>query len=199
MAITSFKLKKTDMARDAAESAMRLDESLLPPRVVLATIFMQDKNYRGAIEQLEVLTQKDATNLAYWQQAATAYEQTQNATKLAKADRTIISLDKNNTASRLRLALYQQKSGDLKAAADMYRELLPLMPTEPSISKNLYEISQKNSMKADAITYGKIYIGLKPADAAVWRGLADLYYDNADSAAALNAYQKTFGLDPAVK
>jgi tetratricopeptide (TPR) repeat protein len=199
MAIAAMALNKYDVARDAAESGIKIDPSLVESRNVLLRIYLKDKNYKDAAEQLEILLKKQIDNKGMWLQLAQCFEQTGDVAKLAEADRHIVSLDAQNTSSRLRLARYSMAQGDIKTAFDLYKELSPLLPGNADVFKNLSDISMQRNDKDNSLVYLKRYLALKPGDAASQKILGDILYDKKNTDGALAAYRSAVKADPAIK
>ena len=95
-----------DIARDAAESALHYDSSLAVPQQILARIYLTEKNYQGARQLLEKIVKKSPGDKNLWLDLALCYEKTNDYQMLAEADKTIMSLDKHDVASRVRYAKY---------------------------------------------------------------------------------------------
>jgi Predicted N-acetylglucosaminyl transferase len=199
MALSAMALGRTDMARDAAESALRIDGSLFDSRVVLSKIYLKEKNYKDAIDQVDALAKKDPGNKELWQQLALCYEQTKDLARLAEADKRIISLDARNINSRTRLARYSLAQNDTKTAYDLYKELTALEPGDAEAFKCLYDISLQKGNKDEAIAYLKRYVALKPGVAEAHRNLGELLYDKKQFDGALEAYRAAVRLDPELK
>jgi tetratricopeptide (TPR) repeat protein len=199
MAVAAFALDKFDMARDAAESAVRIDPTLWDSRIVLSRIYLKEKNYKDAIDQIEALVKKEPGNKESWLHLAQCYEQTGNAAKLAEVDRRIIAIDPQNTTSRLRLARYAAAQGDSKTAFDLYKELSMLAPGNAEAFKNLYDLSLQRNDKDNAVLYLRRYVAIKPGDAAAQRALGDILYEKKISDGALAAYRAAVKIDPSIK
>jgi tetratricopeptide (TPR) repeat protein len=199
MAMAAIALDKYDMARDAAESALRIDPTLWDSRIVLSRIYLKDKNYKDAIDQLEAMMKKESGNKELWQQLAQCYEQTGNVMKLAEADRRIIALDAQNTSSRLRLARYSISQNDAKTAFDLYKELSMLTPGNADVFKNLCDLSMQRGDKDNAATYLKRYIAIKPGDADAQKNLGDLLYEKKSLDGALAAYRAAVAANTSIK
>ena len=199
MSLCAMALGRTDMARDAAESALRIDGTLFESRVVLSKIYLKEKNYKDAIDQVDALAKKDPGNKELLQQLALCYEQTKDLSKLADIDRRIIALDARNISSRTRLARYSYGQNDMKIAYDLYKELTVLSPGDAEAFKVLYDISMQKGNKDEAITYLKRYVALKPGNAEAQKDLGDLLYDKKLFDGALEAYRAAVKLDPAIK
>jgi tetratricopeptide (TPR) repeat protein len=199
MALSAMALGRIDMARDAAESALRIDGSLYDSRVVLSKIYLKEKNYKDAIDQVEAMAKKEPTNKELWQQLALCYEQTKDLARLAEADRRIIALDARNINSRKRLARYSAGQNDTKIAYDLYKELTTLAPGDAEAFHYLYDISLQKGNKDEAIAFLKRYVALKPDDAEAHKNLGDLLYDKKLFDGALEAYRAASKLDPDLK
>ena len=190
---------KTDVARDAAESALHYDANLRDPLVILSKIYMTEKNYAGAKQNLESLVKKDPDNKDIWQQLATCYGATNDTAKRADADKKIMGLDKSDTTSRFRFAAYAITQNDLPGALAALKELSVLVPQNDKVVKKLYEVSLKAGNKDDAIEYLKKYVALKPAVAEAQRDLGNMLFDKKDATGALAAYRAALKANPSIK
>jgi tetratricopeptide (TPR) repeat protein len=199
IALAASSLDQWDKARDAAESAVKLDPTLMDSRIVLAKAYMKDKNYAGAKEQLEFLVSKKPMDLDYWKQLAVCYVQLNDQAKLANADKKIADMDKNNVESRLRLAQYALAQNQVKQAADMYKDLAILTPQNADVFKTLYDLSNKSGDRGAASVYLRRYLSLNPSDAVAQRNLGDLLYEQKDQDGSLAAYRAALKLDPGIK
>ena len=199
LAVAAAALNQWDKARDAAESAIKLDPSLMDSRVVLAKSYMKDKNYRAAREHLEFIATKRPGELEYWKQLALCYLNLGEQQRLAEVDKKISEMDKSNVESRLRLAQYALSQKDTRQAFDMYKELAQLSPQNATVFKNLYEITLQSGDKNNAAIYQKRYCALNPTNAAGEKSLGDLLYELKDFDGALSAYRTALKLDPTIK
>ncbi len=199
IAIAASSIGQWDKARDAAESAVKMDPSLMDSRNILYKAYLKDKNFAGAREQLEFLVGKKPLELEYWKQLATCYDQTGDQVKLSYADKKIVDMDKSNVDSRLRLAKYALDQKESKQAFDLYKELSVLAPQNADVFKNLYDLCQKSGDKGGASVYLRKYLSLNPSDAVAQRNLGDLLYELKDQNGALAAYRAAIKLDPAIK
>jgi tetratricopeptide (TPR) repeat protein len=199
IALAASSLDQWDKARDAAESAVKLDPTLMDSRIVLAKAYLKDKNYAGAKEQLEYLVNKKPMELEYWKQLAVCYVQLNDQVRLSNADKKIIDMDKNNVESRLRLAQYAIAQNQVKQAYDMYKDLAVLTPQNAEVFKTLYDLSIKNGDKGAASVYLRRYLSINPSDAVAQRNLGDMLYEMKDQDGALLAYRAALKLDPTIK
>ena len=199
MAQAAFALNQKEMARDAAESALRLDTSLTIPRKILAQIAQQENDFKGALDQLYILSWKTPNDLELWLNIAVCNEKMNNAAKLADADKHIIALDARNTASRLRLAQYATAQNDPATAYSLLQELIQIKQNDPAVLKSLYETAIKLNKTDDAISYLKQYVAIKPADAEAQKTLGNLLYDKKSLDEALTAYRAAVKADSAIK
>ncbi|MBN1309312.1 MAG: tetratricopeptide repeat protein [Chitinispirillaceae bacterium] len=195
----AWELKKYDIARDAAESALHKDGKLSEPQVVLAKIYTQEKNYAAAASKLEGLLKSDPKNLEFLELLAECYDRMNNKEKLAEVDKRIIGIDKKNVDARLRFARFSQQSGDVKTAKSILDELIQLQPKNTSILQSLYEISLKTGDTKEALRHLKAYLAIKPSDAALQKASGDLMYEMNDKTGALSAYRAAIKINPSIK
>ncbi|HMD69565.1 MAG TPA: tetratricopeptide repeat protein, partial [Chitinivibrionales bacterium] len=100
------------------------------------------------------------------------------------------------------LLLYGQacyKSKSCTKAAEIFRQLAVLTPTNPDVFKTLYEIAEKAGNTADATANLKKYVALNPTDASAQKSLGDMLYEQKDLADALSAYRAALKADPSLK
>ncbi len=195
----AWELKKYDVARDAAESALHKDQKLREPQVVLAKIFMNEKNYDAAASKLEDLLKEEPNNLELLELLAECYDKQNKKDKLAEIDKRIIALDKKNVGAGLRFAKFSKQAGDLNAAKAVLADLFILQPKNTDILQNLYEISLNIGDKKEALRYLKAYLEIKPSDAVLQKAAGDLMYETNDKEGALSAYRTALKLNPSVK
>jgi tetratricopeptide (TPR) repeat protein len=199
IAVAASSLNQWEKARDAAESAIKLDPALMDSRIVLARAYMREKNYKSAREHLEFLVGKRPFELEFWKQLAMCYVNVGEPQRLADVDKKITEMDKTNVDSRLRLAQYALSQKDAKQAFDLYKELAQLTPQNATVFKNLYDITLQGGDKNGAIFYEKKYLALNPSDALAQRNLGDLLYELKELDGALVAYRAALKLDPTIK
>lgn len=195
----AWELKRYDLARDAAETALHTDEKLREPQIVLAKIFIQEKNYSNAQKMLEQLLKDDPKNMEQLENLAVCYQQAGNSAKLAEIDKKIIDIDSKNIVSRQRYATFLQNAGNFKEAAAVLSELAKLQPKEADVFMRLFEVSLKIDAQNDALSYLKTYVDLRPKDAAAQKKLGDLLYEKKDNSGALKAYKAALQSDPSIK
>ena len=199
IALAAAALKKWDKARDAAESAVKLDPNLIDSRIVLAKACMRERNYKAGREHLEFIVAKRPSELEFLKQLAICYVNLNEQSRLAEVDKKIVEADKTDIDSRLRLAQYALAQKDVKQAFELYKDLAQLSPKNPLIFKKLYDISLQNGDKDNAVVYAKKYLALSPNDAPGQKSLGDLLYELKDFDGALNAYRAALKSDPNIK
>lgn len=74
-----------------------------------------------------------------------------------------------------------------------------MLPKNPSVFQNLFEIATKKKEKENAIAYLKKYLALNPNNAEYHKTLGDLLYDKKDLNGALSAYRNAIKVDPGIK
>jgi len=186
-------------AQDAAESAVRLNASLIEPRFVLYKCYMKSKSYKEAKEQLSYILDKKPNDLEYWKGLAECCIQLKDPARCADADKKIIELDKNNVESRLRLGAFYLSERDDNKALGVFKELAVLTPNNPDVFKNLYTITNNSGDKTAALAYLRKYCALRPGDVSSQKYLGTLYYDMKNYDIALDAFRKAVKADPSVK
>lgn len=119
--------------------------------------------------------------------------------ELAEIDKRIISKDKKNVESRIRLVEYYHAKNDLKNTYALLKELAVLTPKDPVVFKKLFEIASQNKQKKEAAGYLREYIAINPENANAYKNLGDLLFELKDLDGALKAYRTTVKLDPKLK
>jgi tetratricopeptide (TPR) repeat protein len=199
IAMAASALEQWDKAIDAAESAIRIDPTLVDPRVVLSKAYLRSDKFREAKEQLDFLVGKKPFEIEYWKQLAYCYKKLNDPVNLAYADKKVIELDKSNVESRQRLGAYELSQREYKTAFDIYKELAVLTPQNPEVFKSLYEITLNSGDKASAASYLKKYIAFNPSDPVAQRNLGLLYFEVKNYESALLAFHSAIKLDPTIK
>ncbi|MDR2591763.1 MAG: tetratricopeptide repeat protein [Chitinispirillales bacterium] len=195
----AWNLKRFDLARDAAESALHRDPSLKDPQLMLAKIYMAEKNYLAARGVLLPLLKVETNDLGLWRDLAECSEKTGDVGTLADADKRIVALDPKDVPSRVRVAKAAEKSGDLKTAYDTFKELANLQPKDADIQKSLYEIAIKQKNNPAASTHLKALLSLRPNDAEGHRELGNMQFASGDMSGALASYRAAVKADPRIK
>jgi len=195
----AWNLRRFDLARDAAESALHRDPSLKDPQFMLAKIYMAEKNYLAARGVLLPLLKTEVNNLELWRNLAECGEKTGDTQVLSDADKRIIALDPKDVPSRVRVAKAAEKSGDLRTAYDTFKELANLQPKDADIQKSLYEIAIKQKNNPAATAHLKALLALRPSDAEGHRELGNMQFTSGDMSGALASYRSAVKADPSIK
>ena len=199
IASCAFALGTMQKAQDAAESAVRLNASLIEPRFLLYKCYMKNKSYKEAKEQLSYILDKKPNDLEYWKGLAECCIQLKDAGRCADADKKIIELDKDNVESRLRLGAFYLSEREDNKALGVYKELAALTPQNADVFKNLYTITNNSGDKAAALGYLRKYCALRPSDVSSQKNLGLLHYDLKNYDIALEAFRRAVKADPSVK
>ncbi|MDR0306106.1 MAG: tetratricopeptide repeat protein [Chitinispirillales bacterium] len=195
----AWHLKRYDLARDAAESALHRDPALKEPQVMLSQIYMMEKNYAGARGVLLTLLRSDQNNLPLWKDLAESCEKLGDRQGLADADRRIIALDSKDVNSRTRVAKQAEAANDFKTAYDLFKELAVLQPRNIEVHRSLYEIALKQKNNNEAMTHLRALLALQPNDAAGHRDLGNLQFEAKDEKGALASYRAAVRADANIK
>lgn len=180
IAICAARLKIWDEARNAAESAVKLDSTTLESRKILSAIYFNDKDYAGAALQLEAVVEKIKGDVNYWKKLARCYDVTKNREKLMYAAFHIVDLDKKDIPSRRLLSDYALEKNDQATAYNLLKELAILTPEDPNVFKHLYEISSERGQKKDAAFYFHNFLVLDSSDAKAYKAMGGMR-SNADN------------------
>jgi tetratricopeptide (TPR) repeat protein len=198
MAMAAWNLKRIEVAKDAAKSAIALDPTLWDPHVVLADILMQEKDYLGAVADVEYMVKTEPGNIEYKQNLAVCYEQNNEKEKLHDLDKEIVAKSSTDVPSRLRLARDDDARNDLSGAQKLYKEVVALEPKNAEALSRLSAIALGNKQFADAAGYLARYLELKPT-AEGERDYGDILYQLKDYDKALIAYRSAIKMNPAIK
>lgn len=199
LAVASFNLKEWEMARDAAESAIKLDSQSVQSRIILSDILYSNNNYGSAAPHFEFILSKKSKDLGYWKKLAICYEKLNDKEKLATVDPRIVELDPKDIKSRQRLADYSLKKNDTKTAMSLFKELALLTPNDPAPFWHLYEMSIKDGNKKDAVLYLKNHVLLDSSKTSSIVTLGNLLEESGDIDGALEMYRKVSRLDSQAK
>jgi tetratricopeptide (TPR) repeat protein len=192
MALCAANLNQWEKAKDAAESAVGLDSTVLECRSILIKSYLQEKSWALAGDQLSVIARRGKATLDQWKLLADCYEKAGKPNDLAFADSTIVLLDKNNVPSRTRYGAYALLKGDTTTALRLFKELAILNPKDSRSFKHLYELSLSRGNKDDAILYLKNYLVLDSTKMELYWLLGDLSFEKKDLPGALDAYRLAF-------
>ena len=198
MASCAMRLKLFDKARDAAESAVKLDSNVLESRKILSVLYLSDKDWAGAAQQLEAIVAKIRDDVGYWKKLARCYEELNARDKVVIAASHIVDLDKKDIPSRRRMVEFYLEKKDQTSAFALLKELAILTPEDAKVFKHLYQISLENGQKKDAILYLRNFLMLDSSDASSYKVQGDLQYEQKNYNEALEAYRKAIKLNPAI-
>jgi tetratricopeptide (TPR) repeat protein len=198
IAIAAFNLNRIDVAEDAAESALALDQNSWDSRIILIKILLQKKDWKAAEPQLEAMVKKEPSKIEYKAQLAACYEENNEKGKLSELDKQIVIQDASNVDSRLRLARDADARNDADAALLLYRDIATLQPKNPDVLYRLYELSMKRNGFSEAASFISRFLEIK-STAEAERDYGDVLYKLKDFDRALTAYRAAIKLNPAIK
>lgn len=195
----AFGLKRYDVARSAAESALKADGNALEARRVLAAVHVKSGNFKAAQEQYEKLIKVEPENIDLLLSLAGCYEKNGLADKLSVVDASISRLSATDVTSRMRLAKYHETKKSFGEAVRYYREVLAIAPQSADAMRRVASLLRKEGSLSDAADYLKRYIAVKPDDAVAHRDLGDIFYEEKSFDEALVEYRTALRLDPGLK
>lgn len=198
IAMAAAELNQWDKVRDAAESAIKLDENVIQSRLFLYDFYNKEKDYQSAANQLEFIVKKQPNNVTYWKNLAQCYLHLNNKEKLAVIDPKIIQLDKKDIKSRQRYAQYSLMNNDQKTAFTLYKELTVLTPRDPHVFKNLFTIAENEGHTGDAVAFLQRYLQLDSTNADYYRKLGDLLFAQNRYDEASSAYKRALKHNPQI-
>ena len=192
IAVCAMRTNQPDMARDAAETALRLNPDLTEARSIMAQLSLKNKDYAAAVEHLTPMVAKKPGDLELIRSLAMACEKINDTIGLKKADARIVDLDKKDIISRQRLARASLAAHDTVTAYTLYKEIAILRPNDAMAFKNLYTIALIKNEKKDAAQYLKNYLLLDSSTVTDFALLGNLLYEQNDKTGALAAYRRAF-------
>jgi tetratricopeptide (TPR) repeat protein len=199
MATCAMRLKLYEKARDAAESAVKLDSvNTLESRKILSALYLTDKDWASAAQQLEAIVLKIKDDVGYWKKLAHCYEETNNREKSITAAARIVDLDKKDIPSRRKMIDYYLEKKESASAFTLLKELAVLTPEDAKIFKYLYQISLEKDQKKDAVLYLRNFLMLDSSDASAYKVQGDLLYEQKNFSEAIDAYRKAIKLNPSI-
>jgi len=199
IAVAYVGMENMPKALESAKAAIALDPNLIEARVAMARALIGGKQFKEAQAQAEFLCKKESGNLEYLEILAACYENNKEFAKLAETDRTIASIDRKNTNSRLRLAMYAESKNDVETAITMYNEITAINPRHLECYKRLAVLYRGKKQLTEALAAIKKFIELAPNDAEAHRDMGDILYEDKKLDAALAAYRTAVKLDPNLK
>ena len=200
LAIAAFNMKNTAKALEAARAAVGIDKDAHEAHVVLARILINNKDFKNAQPHVEAICRKEPANLEFLRMLALCYENSKDQTKLAETDRMIVTADRRDVPSRLRLARFAASRNDDPTAIAMYREVAALDANNSESVRKLAELLNKSGgTRAEAITFMRRFVALNQNNAEAHRDLGDMLYEQKNLDGALESYRTAIRLDPNLK
>ncbi len=225
LAILFYETKNKTKAKEILEAYVRSTPSE-EANYYLGKVYFDEKNWQGAINNLEHadMSRPDVLSMlgqAYIQnkepeRAIKAYEDYYAKTKDIKVLAQLYSLYKKindpegtrailerliaaepgNYDYRVELAELYRGKGDIKKAEAQYEMILKKMPAHPASNMNYGMILAVRKDYARAIRMLETGLAKYPDSATAWRFLGDAYRAEKRYASSLQAYKKAFKLQP---
>lgn len=154
----------TQQAADAFLQLISKRPTLVRPRLNLATLYMQQKNYAEALKTLEEVTKLFPDDAQGHYLSSFALEATQRLPEARQALETAVRLKPDYAEAHYALGLSYQREGKLAEAEAAYRAAVHSDVRMPQAHLALGVVLQKQSKWEEAIAEMNIAIRLAPGD-----------------------------------
>lgn len=184
-----------------AEDLLKDNPDNLNARRMLGRIYLQmasgsgrqpkanEEYLKKAIEQYQVITQKDPKDAESWVMLGTLYDASNNSADAQKAYATALKLDPDNEDALTKMAEMYASMGDSTKAVQMLRQLTEKNPSERTYRELAQRLEEMSDFKGAAEALKKA-LELAPDDDRLQRGLADALLESNQFDQALPIYQQ---------
>jgi len=189
-----------------AEEMLKKNPDHLPARRMLGRIYtrligdpqqgqIQEEMVKRAIEQYQIVTAKDPSDLDSWLTLGRLYRVTRNSVQAEKSFRRVLEADPENEDALTGLAMVYSDVGDTQSVVAMLKKVVDKAPTLRTLLAlaNAYEQMRDYASAAQVLKQAN---QLNSANPQIKRALAQnlLYADQADQ--ALELYQQLVRDEP---
>ncbi len=189
-----------------AEDMLKKNPDHLPARRMLGRIYtrligdpqqgqIQEEMVKRAIEQYQIVTAKDPSDLDSWLTLGRLYRVTRNSVQAEKAFRRVLEADPENEDALTGLAMVYSDVGDTQSVVAMLKKVVDKAPTLRTLLAlaNAYEQMRDYASAAQVLKRAN---QLNNANPQIKRALAQnlLYSDQADE--ALELYRQLIADEP---
>jgi len=184
-----------------AEDLLKDNPDNINARRMLGRIYLQmasgsgrqpkanEEYLKKAIEQYEIITQKDPKDAESWVMLGTLYDASNNSAEAQKAYATALKLDPDNEDAMTKMAEMYAGMGDSAKAVQMLRQLAEKNPSERTYRELAQRLEEMNDFKGAAEALKKA-LEIAPDDDRLQRGLADALLESNQLDQALPIYQQ---------
>jgi tetratricopeptide (TPR) repeat protein len=184
-----------------AEDLLKQNPDNLNARRMLGRIYLQlasgtgrqphtnEEYLKKAIEQYQIITQKEPKDAESWVMLGTLYDASSNSAEAQKAYETALKLEPDNEDALTKMADMYANRGDSAKAVELLRQLAEKNPSERTYRELAQRLEEGNDFKGAADALRKA-LELSPDDDRLQRGLADALLESNQLDEALPLYQQ---------
>ena len=182
-----------------AEDLLKQNQDNLNARRMLGRIYLQqaqgrqgrtnEEYLKKAIEQFQIITQKDPKDAEGWVTLGELYGISNNSAEAEKAFQTALKLDPDNEDALSKMAEMYSDRGDTAKATELLKQLAEKNPSAHSFEELARQLEQATDFKgaADAL---KKALELAPDDERLQFGLANAMLESNQFDQAIPLYQQ---------
>jgi tetratricopeptide (TPR) repeat protein len=183
-------------AKEAAQKALNLKPDYLKAQSLLYGIYFDDKDYDALIQLIEEHLRADEHNLANWGYLGDAYLLKGDESAARQAFQKMITLQPQNPAGYLKLALLSRKQQQLTRAAQYLETALKQNPNAHPALRLLIGIHQEGNQPAKALKAARAAVARVPKNAEMHQILGEVLLSQKQPEAAAAALAEALTLNP---
>jgi tetratricopeptide (TPR) repeat protein len=183
-----------------AEDLLKQNPENLNARRMLGRIYLQlasggrqgrtnEEYLKKAIDQFQVITQKDPKDAESWVTLGELYSVSNNMSEAEKAFQTALKLDPENEDALGKMAEMYSERGDNAKATEIYRRLAEKNPSDRTYKDLAQQLEQVNDFKGAADALRKA-LELSPDDERLQFALANALIESGQLDDAIPLYQQ---------
>ncbi len=182
-------LEKFPLAAQHAREAIALDSLSIPYREQLARIYLQAFQPELAIREYEAIVRIDSTYTQGWYSLAGLYQPTKPLKSLEIYDR-LLAEEGDTWELLLMSAELYAKLGHFSEAADRYRRMLVIDPSNRPLQRQLAETYVRSGSLDSAVAILEGMVEVDTSDVETAAALADAYLQKGAFAKAIPLYER---------
>jgi tetratricopeptide (TPR) repeat protein len=184
-----IELNKFPRAAESAREAVRLEPANTSYRETLARVYAGSFQSDAAIAEYEAITQLDSTNNRVWYQLARLL-QPKKPLRALQIYEMLMDRDGESWELLLQSAELYGTLGQYDRAADRYRSMLLIDPSNRALQRQLAETTIKAGRTDEALQLLEEIHDRHPDDSEVALVLGDLYFDRREPAKAVRILEQ---------